>query len=440
MRRIVVVLSAVVALGACDTVRGWFEPDAPPPLPGERISVLVHEQILVPDPKVTTEDILLPRPTINPEWPQAGGYANHAMHHILVGDALARAWAVDIGSGAGDAERFVATPIVAAGTVYAMDTETRVSAYDAETGRRLWRTNLTPRHEDDGHIAGGIAHEYGRIIAATGFGEAVALDAGSGEVLWRRNLGGPLRAPPTLRGGWAFLMTVDNKLHALDSSTGDVLWTHAGISEVAGLLGGAAPAVDAGVVVAAYSSGELVALRVENGRVLWSDSLTATRRTDVVSTLAHIRGRPIIDRGRVFAVSHGGLMASIDLRSGRRVWDKELGGLESPWVAGDYLYLLTNDGELVCLSREDGRIYWIQPLPRWGDIANKRKPILWSGPILVSDRLIVAGSEGEALAVSPYSGRIIGRVKLPDRVSVAPVAALGAVYFLSDDAELVAYR
>lgn len=440
MPRIFVILAAVFALGACDTVKGWFAAEKPPPLPGERISVLVHEQTLVPDPKVATDEILLPRPTVNPDWPQAGGYPNHAMHHILLGDAPARAWGASIGSGSDDAERFVATPIVAGGTLYAIDTQTRVSAYDAESGRRLWRLDLTPDDEDEGHIAGGLAYEYGRILVATGFGEAVALDAASGEVLWRRNLGGPMRAPPTLRGGWAFFMTVDNKLHALDSSNGNPLWTHAGISEVASLLGGAAPAVEADVVVVAYSSGELVALKIENGRVLWSDSLASVRRTDVVSTLAHIRGRPIIDRGRVFAISHGGLMVSIDLRSGRRIWDKELGGLESPWVAGNYIYLLTNDGELVCLSREDGRIYWIQPLPRWGDVANKRDAILWSGPILVSDRLIVAGSEGEALAISPYSGRILGRVKLPDRVSVSPIAANGSVYFLSDNAELVAYR
>ena len=133
-------------------------------------------------------------------------------------------------------------------------------------------------------------------------------------------------------------------------------------------------------------------------------------------------------------------MVAIDLRSGRRIWDKEIGGLESPWVVGNYIYVMSNDGELICLSRDDGRVHWVQQLPRWGDPKNKRDPILWSGPILVSDRLIVAGSKGEALAISPYSGQIIGKVEMPDNVSVAPIAANGSVYFLSDNAELVAYR
>jgi outer membrane protein assembly factor BamB len=434
-------LVAVVALlGGCDTVKPWFSEEEPPPLPGKRVSVLLHEQVLTPDPKVAAERILLPPPTVNRDWPQAGGYANHAMHHIEVADGLSRAWRADIGQGADDAERFVSSPIVARGGVFAMDTATNVSAFVAETGERLWEAELTPEEEDEGHIGGGLAYESSRVVVTTGFAQVIALDAATGAEIWRRDIGSPMRTPPTLRGGRVFAVTVDNKLNVLDAASGDTLWTHTGIAEIASILGGGSPAVDAGVVVVPYSSGELVALKVENGRVLWTDSLAAVRRTDVVSTLAHIRGRPIIDRGRVIAISHGGLMVAIDLRSGQRIWDKEIGGLESPWVVGNYIYVMSNEGKLICLSRDAARVHWVQQLPRWEDPRNKRGPILWSGPILVSDRLIVAGSKGEALAISPYSGQIIGKVEMPDNVSVAPIAANGSVYFLSDNAELVAYR
>ena len=430
----------VMLLGGCDTVKSWFKEEEIPPLPGDRISVLLHAQTLAPDPMFATERILLPRPTVNPNWPQAGGYANHAMHHIAVADRLSRAWQTDIGEGVDDAERFVSSPIVARGQVFAMDTGTNVSAFDAETGGRLWEIELTPEDEDEGHISGGVAYENGRVVVTTGFGQVIALDAGTGVEVWRRDVGSPMRTPPTLRGGRVFAVTVNNKLNVLDATNGDTLWAHAGMAEAASILGGGSPAVDASVVVVPYSSGELVALKVENGRVLWTDSLAAVKRTDVVSTLAHIRGRPIIDRGRVIALSHGGLMVAIDLRSGLRLWSKEIGGLESPWVVGDYIYIMSNDGELICLSRDDGNIYWVRPLPRWEDPRNKRGPILWSGPILVSDRLIVAGSKGEALAISPYSGQILSRVEMPDNVSVAPIAANGSVYILSDNAELAAYR
>jgi outer membrane protein assembly factor BamB len=426
------------ALAACDS--GLFGKIDAPPLPGERISVLLHERTLVPDPKTAGSEILLPAPSINVDWPQSGGYANHAMHHIETNEVLKPAWQSGIGSAADDQERFVAAPVVAAGRIFAMDVESTVTAFDAATGEDLWSVELTPDEEDDGHIGGGLAFEGGRLYVTTGFAQVIALDAATGAELWRQTVGGPMRTAPTARGGRVFVVTLDNKLYALHGGDGSTLWTHTGIAEEASLLGGASPAVDGGVVVVPYSSGELVALKVENGRLLWQDSLASIRRTDVVSTLAHIRGRPVIDRGRVFAMSHGGQTVSIDLRSGRRIWDKEIGGIESPWVAGNYVFAITNDAEVVCLARDTGRIYWVSTLPRWKDPEDRKDPIIWTGPILVSDRLIVGGSNGRALALSPYSGRILGFEEMPDGVSVAPVVAGGSVFFLSDDAELTAYR
>jgi outer membrane protein assembly factor BamB len=139
-------------------------------------------------------------------------------------------------------------------------------------------------------------------------------------------------------------------------------------------------------------------------------------------------------------MSHGGQMVSIDLRTGRRIWSRNIGGLESPWVAGDYIYAITNQAEVICISRKNGRVYWVQALPRFEDPENLEDLIVWTGPILASDRLIVAGSNGEAMSISPYSGKILGTLEMPDRVSIPPIIANGRIFFLSDDAQLVAYQ
>ena len=130
----------------------------------------------------------------------------------------------------------------------------------------------------------------------------------------------------------------------------------------------------------AYSSGEIVALRLENGRVVWSDSLTALRRTDPVSTLAHIRGRPVIDRGRVVASSNSGRTVAIDLRTGSRLWEQGFGSTYGAWVAGEFIYLMSTNGEIVCLARLNGGIRWVRQLQRFEDEEDKEKPIFWSGP------------------------------------------------------------
>ncbi len=434
------VIALGMALGGCTSGSGWFGDDKDPPLPGDRISVLLNQRTLSADPELASKPILLPPPQPNADWPQAGGYPNHAMHHMQAPAILKEAWSVDIGAGTDDEERLTAPPVVANGRIYAIDSASVVSAYSTADGDRLWEIDLTPDEEDEGHIAGGIAYDQGRIYVSTGFAQVIALDAKTGAEIWRQPVSSPMRAAPTVRGGRVFVITVDNKLFAINAEDGRGLWTHSGVAETASLLGSASPAVGGGVVIAPYTSGDLVALSVESGRLLWQESLSAIKRTDVVSNLAHIRGYPVIDRGRVIAISHGGIMAAIDLRTGRRLWQKEIGGLQSPWVAGDYIFVITNDAEIAAVSRNDGRIHWVRTLPRYENPEDQEDPIIWSGPILVSDRLIAAGSHGKALAISPYSGRFLGSVELPDGVSVPPIVAGGSVYFLADDADLVAYR
>ncbi len=437
VQRFMIVLPAMLLLAACDT---WFGKAEDPPLPGERLSVLLHERNLVPDPELADSEIKLPPPSPTDDWPQAGGYANHAMHHLEINESISRAWRSDVGTGSDSTDRIIAPPIVAEGLVFTMDAETTVSAFALDTGREKWANDLTPDDEDDGHIGGGLAYEGGKVFVATGFGQVIALASATGEELWRVDLKGPIRSAPTARGGRVFVISVDNKLTTLNGATGETLWTYSSISEVASLLGGASPAVDSGVVVAPFSSGEISALRVENGRVLWTDALGAYRRTDVVSTLSHIRGRPVIDRGVVYAVSNGGVMAAIDLRTGRRMWDKDIGGIESPWVAGDYVYVLTNESEAVCLSRESGKIFWITTLQRFEDEEDRTDPIIWTGPVLASDRLIIAGSQGRAVTLSPYTGELLGYEELPSGVESAPAVASRSVLFLSSDGSLSVYR
>jgi outer membrane protein assembly factor BamB len=436
--------ACLILLGGCDTVSqsidDVFGKKRKPPLPGKRVSILLNQRSITPDPRAAKEQILLPAPSINRDWPQPGGYPNHAMHHIAVGDALKQIWRVDIGEGADEALRLVAAPIVVNGWLFTMDSEHQVTALNAQTGKRIWRIDLTPKTEDDGHIGGGITFEAGRIFVTTGFGLVFALNATDGTVLWSTPVDGPMRTAPTAHGGRVFVMTLENKTIAFDAETGKKQWTHSGTTEVASVLGGGSPAVDEGVVVVGYSSGEVFALKTESGRVLWSDSLSGVRRGSGASGLSHIRGRTIIDRGNIIAMSNSGIIASFDLRTGRRIWDKRISGGENPWVAGNYIFLLTNDSEIAALSRSSGRIFWVTGLPRFEGGKTTGAPIVWTGPILASDRLLVAGSNGEALAVSPYTGKVLGKESLPDGVSVAPIVANSTVYFLSDNADLSAYR
>lgn len=409
-------------------------------IPGERIAVLRLDRQVEPDKRVSDLQVRLPHPVDIAEWPQAGGNGAHVLQHVALPASLREVWRTSIGEGAESTMRLLVSPIVVNGRIYVMDVESQVSAINAANGNVIWEFDPKVPDDDDEAFGGGIAFGNGALFISTGFAEVISVDAETGKQRWRKRLSGPMRAAPTVADGRVFVVTIDNQLFVLDADTGEQLWRHAGFSEIAGLLGAASPAVGAGAVIVPYSSGEIFALRVENGRPLWSDNLSSSQRLDALSTLADIRGMPVIDRGVVYAVSHSGRMAAIDLRTGARAWEKSIGGVEMPWVAGEFIFMLTNESQLVCLTRRGGRVRWVRDLPQFEDENDRDDPIKWSGPVLAGDRLVITGSHGEAWSVSPYTGEVLGRLDLSDNVSLPPVVADGTIYFLTEDGDLIAMR
>lgn len=433
-----IVISLAAALVGCSEYLGTDKKD--PPLAGERIPVLSLDRGIRPDPQIGNLDVRLPRPRTNADWPQAGGYPNHAMQHLAASGDLKQKWRSGIGEGSDGEVQLLGQPIVSRGIVYTVDARATVRAFDAASGERKWQRRLAPDDDDEGTLGGGLATDGNRLYVTTGFAQVIALEASDGKEVWRKSIPSPLRAPPAINGGRLFVVTIANELFVMAADDGRNLWNHTGLTEVAGLIGGSPPAVEGEVVVAPYSSGEVVALRVENGRVVWSDTLSALRRTDPVSALAHVRGVPVIDRDLVFAVSHSGRTVAFDLRSGARVWEQPIGGTQGPWVAGDFVYVLGSTGDLVCLARRDGRVRWVRALQRFENEKSKKGPILWTGPALAGDRLIVANNKREVWSISPYNGEPMGKIKVSGAILIPPMVADETVYLLTEDADLIALR
>ncbi|HEY4136692.1 MAG TPA: PQQ-binding-like beta-propeller repeat protein [Alphaproteobacteria bacterium] len=437
MKSLLAIAMLLPLLGACD----WFgAASKPAPLPGERIAVMQFEASLKPAPELAGEPIAVPEPRVNQDWPQPFGSAAHVAGHLQFADAPKRLWSASIGHGSDSERKLLGQPIVGDGVVYAMDSEGYVSAHRLDNGSRLWSQDITPDDESDGTLGAGLAYADGKLYATTGFAEVVSLDAKTGKELWRRKVSGPVRGAPAVASGRVFVICIDNTSYALSADDGRVLWNHSGTTEGASLLGAATPAVADDVVVIAYSSGELFGLRAANGRQIWADFLSLPRRISAVSDLNDIRASPVIEKGRVYAVGNAGRMVSIVLNTGARAWDQRISGVQTPWLAGEVIYVLNTDNELICLSSGDGRVRWIRQLPRYEDEAKKEDPIDWVGPVLAGDRLVLGGSHGVAISVSPYTGEILGQSDLPDPVVIPPIVAQNTLIFVTDEGDLVAYR
>ncbi len=430
-----------LALSGCGIFSGGGDKKPKTPTVGERLAVLTYEAAIEADPELASQAIVLPPPVANVSWAQPGGSADRAMGHLMLGERVAKAWSVSIGSGSDKVRRLLSGPVVADGRVYTIDTQAAVRAFDARTGRLLWSNKISrPGEKDRIAFGGGVSIGAGRVYATSGYGLVVAYDGASGAQLWRADLKVPLRGAPSFDDDRLFVMSQDNQLIVLNAAKGETLWDAVDTVEATSLMGAAPPAVFAGTAIVGYSSGDLMAMRVENGRVVWQDTLARTGRTAAIAALTDIDAPAVIDSNRVYAIGHGGRLVALELATGQRLWERSLAGVSKPWVAGDYVYVVTIDGELVALTRAEGKVRWVTQLQRWRKEKKRKDPIRWSGPVLASDRLVLTNSLGQMVSVSPYTGQLMSSVKLGEAAYIGPVVADSSLYVLTDDGKLSAYR
>jgi outer membrane protein assembly factor BamB len=437
--RIAVMIAAALAASGCSIFKKGSHPKTP--VLGQRIPVLTNEAGVEVDPATQALPFSLPAPVENSGWTQSGGNATKSMGQLALGTSLNQAFVVQAGRGSSLTARLAATPIVANGRVYTIDTLGAVRAFDARTGAMIWASQ-TPdvRGNEASLYGGGIAYDNGRIFASNGLGYVAALDERTGGIVWKVRPGGPLRGSPSVGNGAIYVISQDNQIYSLKEDNGATNWSQAASLEIAGIFGSASPAVGQGTVVAVFSSGELNAYRYENGRQVWGDALQRTSIQTSVSSLSDIDADPVIDSGQVFAVGQGGRMIGTDLISGQRLWELNLAGIDTPWLAGDWLFVITDEAKVLCIYRQNGHIRWIAQLPQFHNPKSKKGVIEYSGPVLAGGRLIITASNGALIQLNPANGSFVRQTSVGAPVSLGPVVANSTLYIYDDQGKLHAYR
>jgi outer membrane protein assembly factor BamB len=399
-------------------------------LPGKRESVL-QSNTATADQAIASDPIVVPAAQPNPSWSQPGGASSNALHNLSLNPQLARAFAASAGKGSSRNGRLTASPIVVGGRLFVLDAESRVRALSADRGNSMWATSLIPDGKDGrGAFGGGLASDGSRLYATTAFGEALALDPATGQVIWRKSIGTPIRSSPTVAAGRMVFVTSGNQVFCLSTSDGSELWNSQGVGEQAAVIASTSPAIADDTVVVPLTSGDITALNLSTGAPLWTDSLASTDATSSLANLNDISARPVIDDGQVFAISHSGVFAAFDLASGQRLWHRDLSGTHTPWVSGDYVFLITGRNKIVAVSRKSGGVRWIRELPAGN----------WAGPVMGGGKLIAASSEGALALVSAQTGDLLNSIELGSRIFIDPIIAAGTLYVLGDDGDIIALR
>lgn len=453
--RTLMVCGAALTVTACGTVSNLLpfslgrSPDAGAVASeGERLSVLEFDQALAPSPALAGRDFFLPGPQAVVSWTAPGGNAENAVEHAIAGADFTIAWRRDIGAGSARTRQIMAQPVAENGRIFVMDGEATVSAVDAQTGAVAWRASVKPEGREGGGFGGGVALGGGKVFVSSGYRTMTAFDQSTGAMLWQTPVDVPIHGAPTVAGSKVYVVDIDNQIIAFNTQTGQVEWSYRGIVEPARIMRASSPAVTGETVIAPMSSGEVFALRASTGQPVWQQELSRSTRTSALSDIRDIAGRPVVSRGFVYAVSHAGVLASMDVRSGQPRWQVPVASVNAPLPVGDVVYVVSKLGELTVVNRESGQVYWTRDLNEGrvrqeggflGFFDRTVRPT-WSGPLLASNRLVLTNSDGELVALNPKTGEVTATLRLGAPAFVAPSAYNGALLVVTDRGELISIR
>jgi outer membrane protein assembly factor BamB len=445
--RPVLALLAAAALGAslagCATVEkvNPFHKDSGNKVKaseGERIPLIAYNQTLEVSDALKGQEFFLPDPQAEESWPQAGGVPGQWNGNLAAAPDFKVAWKKGFGQASSRKAYVTAPPVAADGRIYVMDAEARVSAIDGSSGQTVWRTDLAKRSKrDHDAFGGGLAYADGRLYVTSGYRFVAALDAKTGKAIWTTQVDTPIHGAPTVMSGRVMAINVDDELETFNIETGAQDWTYQSLTEPARILAASSPTPAGDTVIAGFASGELAALGATNGNEEWTTTLSRTSRTNALSEIRDIAGRPVVYQGVVFAGSHSGVFTAVDIRSGAPRWTLPVTTITTPWPVGDVVFMVSQAGEVICASRETGQVYWITDLNKG---LKKKARALWFGPILASGRLIVVSDKGKALALDPKKGTTMASLNLGSDTMIPPIAQGGSLYVVTNKAELVAIR
>ena len=438
MKKIICGCLMATALSGC----GLFDKD-PLDIEGTRVSVIREDKNLKPDYVSKHVRVRLPKAKVNYLWSQSGMSSEHNGGHIKAGGNLNDVWDESFGEGSSKRNVLISTPVANSNAIFAIDAEGVVTAFDLATGDEIWEKELEHPNEE-AHKAsltgGGLAVYKNKVYATTGFGIVFALDASDGNIIWQKDIGAPIRIAPTVGEELLIAQTLDNGIYAINLENGNILWKDKLAEEATTMIGGAAPAysVEQDLIVAAFSNGQIQAYKASTGTPLWSEWLVSATSTESIADITAVKANPIIDKDRIYAVGYNGPLTAIDIRTGAKIWQKEIAASSQPWLAGRFLFVLTNDGDLAAIDKTDGKIVWTAIIPY--ATGEDRIGVFASGPVLANDALLIASSNGKLFSVSPYNGRIMGIADIEKGVESAPILVNETLIITTNDAEMVAYK
>ncbi|GMR03680.1 MAG: outer membrane protein assembly factor BamB [Gammaproteobacteria bacterium] len=334
-------------------------------------------------------------------------------------------WSASIGT-SGKKDDVKLMPYLDNNVLYTSDTQGRVSAFAADSGRRLWETELRVA------VTGAAGGGEGVVVVGTKKGRVIALDMTNGKRLWTQNVSSEILAPAAVGSSVVVVQSIDGNLFGLSVTDGKRRWVYNRSEPALSLRGTSAPVIVDQYVLAGFASGKIAVIRLRDGRLVWEFAVSLPRGRNEIERLVDVDVTPLIIGDTLYAAGYQGKIVAVNLRSGRLLWSRDVSTYSGMSADRTNIYLSDEKGHIIALNQRTGSSVWKQDKLRGRSL---NAPTYYNGYIAVGDY------EGYVHWLSREDGHFVARRNVGGgAIRAQAVAGSDALYVASQGGTLFALR
>lgn len=353
---------------------------------------------------------------------------------------VTRVWKSRVGKGAGDSGVRL-RPAYADGVVYAASPLGTIEAFDADTGKSLWKKHSRihgwfgwgDSKRKDALYAGGPAVNDGLLVIGTLDGHVYGLNAKDGEPRWETSLSAGILAAPAIVGGRVVVRTNDGRVYSLNADDGKQQWVYdQSTVPLLSLRGNGSLLVAKGVVFFGSDDGKLEAVRLDNGDKLWDLPLSNGEGRTEIDRLGDADGSVLINGNTLYASSYHGRITAVDGPSARPLWEQKFSSYVSMAVDGNMLVAVDDASNVWAYDAGSGSDMWKQDKLDWRWL---------SGPAIQDGYVLVGDLKGYLHWMRAEDGKFVARARLShDAIRAQPLVVGDVAYVMDVDGHIGAYK
>lgn len=304
---------------------------------------------------------------------------------------LRQLWEQSVGQG-NESGFALLEPVYYQDSVYVAARNGSVYRIDAVTGNVLWKTDI------GNTVYAATGANDGIAVIAHDNGDVTALSVVDGRVVWQSKIKRQISAIPVVGKGRVVLRTADGSVIGLNSESGSIEWqTKRAVPDLS-IHGDSMPAITGDVVLVGLSNGRLIANSVINGRDYWETQISYVKGQNEMERLNDADTSPVILGNTVFAGAYQGSVVAMQLQNAELIWRKDI-STRLPIAISDGLLVATGElGDVIALDAETGNILWEQSAFRGHGV---------SQPIIIDNRVIIGDLNGLVHTLDTTNGDLI---------------------------------